>query len=410
MEIVTNEVKAIQTLSNIEVAPVSLNQQTILPGGLRPNPNRVKPAIEVAQVAEEIAALAPQEVKATPTQAEPIQRSVDPNKIKDLDDLLEGHQQIKFVNRLLIKIVLTNPELIGLDDRAVNDMRNVPVSNDKDLNFYSPFNFSKDDKDVSTGFLRKPLVELIKYLSSNNASTYVTLNASKFDVETFIEGFDKAVANCVYKNFGAEDLVTYLESDEDLDIDDEDEDSEDDQPVIAAKDLVEVDSWRTTTFLETGELAVNYTACLSIHCLDVYDAKSKFDQIAKIKKTIVNIATKFDATNLSVGLAVILDNKLLTDPNILDTIEEFSQHEEDMEPEYDFVTFDDVKSLAEDRDEAVSSLEEDSLDLWVESDELYPSVEDLNRLIKPSEFMYYMLVTEPSDTLEDSNDNEDEGE
>ena len=399
MEINVTEVKQpIQQLGEVQHTAAPLSGGSILPGGLRPNPNRVKPVELVVEAADE-------PVQNVQHQSAPAPVQVDnSNVIKDLDHLLAKHPRVTISSRLLVKVMLTNSELENTDERAINDTRSVQTSGEKDLNFYSPFKMAKDEGEAP-GFLRKPVFDLIKYLTSCNAQPVVLLNSTEKDVDQLFNGLNRGISNIVFKGFGTDDLVTYLEDDE-QEVDDEDEDQESNAPSLSASDFVGVDTWKSVSFSDTGVVNVNYTVSLSIHSLEIYDAESQFKAVNKLKKMLTTWVEKLEATTLTVVLAVVLDNKMLAIPCIINTVDDFFQHEEDADPEYTFLTYNDVMSLAQDKEEAIVSLEDDSAGIWGEIDEIYPETKDVERLIKPSEFMYTVVISENADTLNDTEEGE----
>ena len=391
MEIQVNDSTDVQSMA--EQAPIQS-----LSGGhtvqqLRPNPSRIVKETLVAAQAQDT----PVEVSQVLGTYTPASHVQDANTVKDIQDLLNEYPRVNVSSRLVIKVLLTNPEFEDIADTALNDVRNAQTSGKRDLNFYSPFKVEKDEE--SQGFLRKPLVDLIKFLSSNNVTPFVLMNSTEKDVENIVNELNRGVAKILYQNFGPDDIVTYLESDEDEgDVDDEDAgvEGESDEYLVAS-DFVAVDSWKTVSFSDTGALNINFTVALGIHSLEIYDAESQFKAVQKLKKMLVNWITKLEAHTLTVSLAVVTDTKMLVNPSTLTLIEDFNAHEEDADPEFEFLTYADVVSVAEDKDDAVGTLEDLSMGIWGEAEEIYPEVKDVDRFIKPSEIMYLVSVSENID-------------
>ena len=358
---------------------------------LRPNPNLRKPEPVQAIVQEQV------------VEAEETDLSSDKYVVRDLQDLLEENPRVDVTTRLLVKLMFTEPSYIDLADSAVNDIKNVETMRGKDLNFYSPFAIAESDG--AAGFMRRPLIDLIKHLSSSNARDHYALTDSAAPIEKMIKQLNKEVTRLVFNHFGPGDVVTYLTEEDD------DEVSIEDRSYLAASDFVSVDTWNSYSFANTGAINVNYNVSLAIHPLEIYEIEDKLKYFNRIKKLILKIVTKMECETLTIALAAVFDVQMLAYPEYRKFIDGFFPKEinkEVVETGFDYMTSSTIEFLADEKEDAISTLEEDSAESWSESDEIYPSKrEDVSTLIKSSELMFITTLVENIDTISDEDEDDD---
>ena len=372
---------------------------------MRPNPN-LQPKATVKET------LTPTPETVHEAQQNILDSEEEKNTVKDLQDLLSEHDVIKVTARLLVKVLFTRPEFSSINQVAQNDISNDDTSGGQTLNFYSPLVMAKDDQ--SQGFLRRPIVDLIRYLSSSNVRDYYALSESSNQVERLIAFLDKGAARVIYNQFGGNDIVTYL-VDEDADVnagDDEEGEEGEGAEYLSASDFVSVNSWNSLSFEPTGAVNVNYTVSLNIHALDIYsdDTEDKFKIFNRIKKFILRAVDKSEATTLTVSLAAVFDNKILADADFRDFMEEFfpKEAEENTVEEFEFLTHDTLLDSAVAKEEILSSMEENSARTWMEGEELYPSnANDVDLMLEKSEIMFISTLVENEDSITSEDESEE---
>lgn len=371
----------------------------------------------------------------------------DDGTLRNLDDMLDVFPTVSIRCRLLIKLNYTDPEFIGVndDEASSTDLTAVKTSSGKTLNFYSPTAKERaGDDGVAGGFLRKPLLKLATYLNSNNAKDFVLLNgdADGIDYEKLTSAFDKSVSKIVYSQFGAADILTVFDSETEGESDDEtseweetesntvkEQDADEEAAYIQASDLFSIDSWNNLTVSEDGRTILNYTVCLSIHSLEAYDIETKHKEANRLNRLLSALAEATQLTTLSIYYAVAFDNSMLQRPDVLDAFStmisgelpketnEKKKTKEVQSVNYSFVTFDSAQEICtnmeddiylsdeeeseiEDNEELTDNEREMLLQSAIEAKMIYPSLDDLELLIKPSEMLFVSTVCESIDSQE----------
>lgn len=327
-------------------------------------------------------------------------------KAKDLSDLLSDHPRVKFTSRLLVKFLVTDLQFEGIQDSLSedSDIENVVTSGDSTLNFYSPF---KNGADTGVnGFLRSPIQSIIQYLNTNNSYQYILFNPESSALDKLKIAVDKTIGSIAYSHFGSNDIVgTSVDEIGDEDYDDEDVDNVEDESLnITVDDVFSMDSWNSVSFDDMGVMNVNYTLALSIHAMNLYDSLIPAKTLRVFKKMLRNIAGKYECSTLTIAMAVAVDTKMLVSQSTLDIIDTLMPHGE--KSEYQFLTHSDVLKIVEYKEEALELKEDSSEGMWDEFDEFFPTnQQDINKLVKPSEMLFFTSVLESMDSqalVEDS--------
>lgn len=375
----THEVEQVVQRFEVEQPLITSHDVTTPPPGLVLNPNRV--VNRTFDIATSVAA---------PSNASVHREEV----VEDLSDLLEPFAKAEVTCRLVVKMQFIDNKFDGIAKTVKYDMSNVSIDESEALNFISPI--KNGGESSPNGFLREPLIELMTFLNSCNAKTYVLCDVAANGINSLVKGLDASVNKVVYKDYYPSSVVSYYADDEEYDSESEQETVDGIENALTVSDLMSLNSWTSYTIAQSGTVNVNYTVCLSINSVEAYSSDAYENYVKIMSKRIQAIATKSELTTLSCLVAVALSTDIISTGKAMNFIDSMIAQEEEEDP-YELTTFNytyrKMQGIAE-----MFEADVPEFGILEESDEFLPSKElELEKFIAKNELMYAKVVLSSMD-------------
>ncbi len=326
-----------------------------------------------------------------------------PQKDNSTLGVKEMIQEKKFVTlrtRIMVTFMLTRLDFVGLAAKDRLDSVNVEENVGGTFDFTNPLKIANERS--PEGFLRASIIRVLRNVASWNSVPFMNLiNADETESENERDLINQALISydkLVFKNYRPSTPIAHIKkptsgsshkpSDDDDDYEIGEDDSSYDNYYVG--DLLSPTAWQSRSVDDAGVNRISVNLNLAHHNLALYDTGDKFKIIARQYNSLFQAIEKYCPNkNITVSMAVVLDNSMLKLPVFRDLLD-------------DLITDDKIKfemyTAAQLRELAVSKAKwnkQEFGELWTETEEMLPTdIEDIAKIMPEGALLFVASVHE----------------